>query len=319
VQVIFFVDTVGAATAPTLPPQTFFAPMSEGVPPGLDLSVGYATIVSGTSGEGPVLRNKVAADTLTDRPVKATDLENIYDLFSKSALKLRPNAPCFGSRIRDDGSVGPYSWQTYSEVDARIDAFAAGLWKLDLVPLTPDGYRFLGLYCKNSRDWMVAAEACFKTGVVIVPMYDTLGPETVQYIQGQTGCQSVICTAAELKNLLPPRSCPFKDVIVIGPLDESTKARCTAAGMRVHRFAELESFGAPDNAVLVKIAPPKYDDIALFCYTSGTTGDPKGAMISHGNVLSALAMADHPAFTVFRFDPSTPQEVHLSYLPVMQQ
>ena len=163
---------------------------------------------------------------------------------------------------------------------------------------------------------MIAAEACFKTGVVIVPMYDTLGAGVVAYIQGQTGCQTVVCTEAELKNLLPPNACPFKDVVVSGPLDDKLKARCHAAGMRVHRFGELEAFGATDKAAVHKVEPPGYDDIALLCYTSGTTGDPKGAMISHGNVLSALAMADHPEFTVFNFDPSTPQEVRLPSCPV---
>ena len=49
-----------------------------------------------------------------------------------------------------------------------------------LKPPTPgpdanQGLRFLCLYCKNSPEWMLAAEACYRTGVVVVPMYDTLG------------------------------------------------------------------------------------------------------------------------------------------------
>ena len=130
--------------------------MSE-APAGLDLTNGYLKVVGGAPGEGPVMRNARAVDELTGRPITAKDMNNIYDLFAMSGLKMRPNAPCFGSRIREDGSVGPYSWQTYSEVAARIDAFAAGMWKLELVPKTADGFRFIGLYCKNSRDWMIAS------------------------------------------------------------------------------------------------------------------------------------------------------------------
>ena len=48
---------------------------------------------------------------------------------------------------------------------------------------------------KNSPEWMVAAEACYRTGVCIVPMYDTLGPDTVGYIQRQTGMGTAICSA----------------------------------------------------------------------------------------------------------------------------
>lgn len=282
----------------------------------LDHSLGYACVVGNAAGEGPVLRNKVASDRLTDRPLRTPDVDNIYELFSKSGLQLRPHAPCFGSRVREDGKVGAYSWQTYTEVSSRIDSLAAALWKLDLVPQTPDRYRFLALYCKNSRDWMIAAEACFKTGVVVVPMYDTLGASVVSYIQGQTGCQTVVCTAAEVPKLLPPNSCPFKDVIVSGPLAETLKAQCNTVGLRVHRLAELEAFGAADKAILRKLPSPAYEDIALLCYTSGTTGDPKGAMISHGNVLAALGMSDNPEFPVFNFEVSKPQEIHLSYLPL---
>ena len=47
-----------------------------------------------------------------------------------------PTAPCMGQRVRDDGTVGPYQWQTYSQVASRVDAVAAGLFKLDLVRRT---------------------------------------------------------------------------------------------------------------------------------------------------------------------------------------
>ena len=123
-------------------------------------------------------------------------------------------------------------------------------------------------------------------------------------------------TQAELANLLPPNQSPFRDVIVTGPLGEEAAQRCRAVGLRVHRFAELEALGNKELAILEQVPPPGYDDIALLCYTSGTTGDPKGAMLSNGNVLSALAMANHPEFTVFKFSPDSPQEVHLSYLPL---
>ena len=97
------------------------------------------------------------------------------------------------------GRVGPFEWQTYTEVQARVEAFAAGMWKLALVPMAPDGRRFMGFFMKNCRDWMVGALAAYKTGVTVVPMYDTLGPETVAYIQSQTLTTSVICTAAEMR------------------------------------------------------------------------------------------------------------------------
>ena len=259
------------------------------------------------------MRNTESVEKLTTRPLNGAHLNNIYDIFC-NGLSLRPTAPCFGTRFREDGSVGEYTWQSYEEVSKRIDAVAAALWKLDMVPPSADGKRFVGLYCKNSRDWMVLAEACFKTGVVIVPMYDTLGADVVQYIQGQTGAATVLCTAAELPNLIKKN--PFRDIIVHGPCDDALRAKARGAGLRLHDFDELEAFGAKHPAAAAGVAPPGYDDIALLCYTSGTTGDPKGAQLSHGNVLSSLAMVFHPKFGVLNFETDGPQEVHLSYLPL---
>ncbi|EOD05406.1 long-chain-fatty-acid-CoA ligase [Emiliania huxleyi CCMP1516] len=205
--------------------------------------------------------------------------------------------PCFGSRVREDGRVGSYEWQTYTQVSARVDSVAAALWHLSLVPRAGDGKRFLGFFLKNCRDWMVCALAAYKTNVVVVPMYDTLGPETVGYIQRQTTMPTVLCTATELKAPQP---------------------------------------------LLGTLAEPSPADLAYLCYTSGTTGDPKGAtltaqppaqitshtgsaMLTHGNLLAAVGMASYPSISVFSYDPGGPQEahtspqisaVHISYLPL---
>lgn len=141
---------------------------------GLALGVGYITPVAHTPGEGPVLRNKLSPHEMVSCTV--TGEQNLYDNFLHG-LKTRPTAPCFGSRVRDDGTVGDYEWQTYHTVSGRVDAMAAALWKLDLVPMAADGNRFLGFFLKNCRDWMVCALACFRTAVAVVPMYDTLGAE----------------------------------------------------------------------------------------------------------------------------------------------
>ena len=167
-----------------------------------------------------------------------------------------------------------YSWQTFTEVGKRIDAIAAGMWELDFVPLTPDGQRFVSFYLKNCRDWMILAESCYKTGVTVVPMYDTLGPDVVGFIQRQTGTATVLVTQDELRKLLKEN--PFVNVIVTGPIESSLQQECRAAGLVFHTISEVEAKGRESLGRSVPWSSPTREDLALLCYTSGTTGDPKG-------------------------------------------
>ena len=280
-------------------------------PKGLNLKICHSVAVGGAPTDGPVLRSALSPHTLHERPF-GTNFQNIYSIFEAAAAR-RPSRPCFGTRFRADGSVGPFSWQTYEEVAARVQAFAAGLWQLHVVPASADGKRFVGLYMKNSPEWMVAAEACYRTGVCIVPMYDTLGPDTVGYIQRQTGMGTAICSANELPTLL--KACPFADVIVAGPVAPALLAKCRAARIPVRTFSEVEAAGQAALPILASLPQPGPKDLALLCYTSGTTGDPKGAMLSHGNILAALSIQGFPGLPLLGADPEV-QEIHLSYLPL---
>ena len=60
-----------------------------------------------------------------------------------------------------------------------------------------------------------------------------------------------------------------------------------------------------------KHRPPQPTDVATFCYTSGTTGDPKGALITHQNLVAAVANLE-----VSDVDDFGPEDVHFSYLPL---
>ena len=91
---------------------------------GLDTSVGFSHVVGSSPGDGPVLRNALSPHALVACRADA-DYRNMYHMFARGGLARRPDAPCFGSRLRPDGSVGPFEWQTYAQVSARIDAIAA--------------------------------------------------------------------------------------------------------------------------------------------------------------------------------------------------
>jgi len=278
------------------------------------LSARYARAVGAAATDSVVMRSAAIEELITRDPCLPPNA-SLYDCFAQG-LRLRPTAPCMGTRFRADGTVGAYTWQTYEEVSARIDAIAAALWKHDLVPKGRGGHRFLGMYCKNSRDWMVAAEACYRTGVVVVPMYDTLGAETVAYIQGQTQMATVFCSQDELPKL--SERCPFAHVIVSGFVSDANGARARGAALPLVRMGALEEVGRAERALLERLPKPGSNDLAMLCYTSGTTGDPKGAMLLHGNIVSVTSanMDLRTGAGLIDPDPSLPQQWHLSYLPL---
>ena len=250
------------------------------------------SVAVGKKGEGPIVRNAESAHQLLEGTADGR-CRNLHDCFLHG-VSLRPTAPCFGSRVRENGKVSTYEWQTYQQIRSRVDHVACGIWKHDLVPMSSDGKRFFGFFLKNCRDWCVTSLACYKTGVVVVPMYDTLGPETVEYIQGQTTTTTVLCSAAELPSLI--KKCPFQTVVVTGfvPKDLLQKAR-SCPNFKLLVYSQLEAVGKANVSILPSLPSAKPDDLALLCYTSGTTGDPKGAMLSHKNILSAIGNAATPS------------------------
>ncbi|KAJ1638838.1 hypothetical protein T492DRAFT_857748, partial [Pavlovales sp. CCMP2436] len=246
---------------------------------------GYSSVVGGKPDEGPVLRRAGFEAKLVDR-VEGAEL--ISDVFQLGIARVGPDSPCFGTRFRDDGSIGPFRWQTYAQVAQRIAHFQLGLLSMQLVPPAPssDTLRALGFYARNSAEWVIGALACYRIGIVVVPMYDTLGPDTVKFIAEQTGTSAILCYASGLKTILEvgaKAGGPLRTAIVMDSLSTAQRSAAVAAGVTLHTFAEVEARGAAGLA--------RAKSLALLCYTSGTTGEPKGAMLTHKAIMSSVAGA----------------------------
>jgi long-chain acyl-CoA synthetase len=166
------------------------------------------------------------------------------------------------------------SW-TFSELDTASSTLAAELERLGLVR----GDR-ISLYAQNCAEWIIAYYAVVKIGAVANPLNSMLTAEEAAYAINDCGARAVIGSAEK-----------------IGPLQAvSHKTRlewCIAFGDDVPvgtiPFAELLAAASP--------APGQYpvdgislDDPCSICYTSGTTGHPKGALLSHRAVVMNTAM-----------------------------
>ncbi len=87
---------------------------------------------------------------------------------------------------KEDGSLGEYKFNTYEEVLVETDHFGQGVADLDLCPSINEfrdfHCRFLCIFAPNSKEWMVMEIGAMMHGLTIVPLYDTLGPESIGYV-----------------------------------------------------------------------------------------------------------------------------------------
>ena len=149
-------------------------------------------------------------------------------------------------------------------------------------------------------------------------LYETLGPQTTEYIINQTSLASVVSSAAHIPSLLRIAArCPqLKIIISVDPLKDDdaegpTKFSLLAdfaqeSGIKIYEMSEVEAIGATSS---IPINRPDPSNIATINYTSGTTGDPKGVVLTHANAVAAASVARSIC-------DITASDVLFSYLPL---
>eukprot|EP01112_Ceratiomyxa_fruticulosa_P018286 TRINITY_DN5820_c0_g1_i1.p1 TRINITY_DN5820_c0_g1~~TRINITY_DN5820_c0_g1_i1.p1 ORF type:complete len:666 (-),score=148.84 TRINITY_DN5820_c0_g1_i1:185-2182(-) len=245
-------------------------------------------------GETPVKRAAHHPALVKDLP----GISTLHESFNVAVTRY-PHRKCTGTKIRLDGTTpDAYEWSDYTKIQLRSRNFGSGLVHLNL----KRGDK-LGVFSKNREEWIIAQQGAFRQSIIIVSYYETLGRETIQYVTDHSGVRIVVCSKENLKRLFEING--IHDIIV---LDEITKDDHLAAkikGINLHEFSEIEKLGSSE---VVAEDPPHGDDLATLMYTSGTTGMPKGVMITHGNIVACLAAIEKIAEL---FDG----DVYISYLP----
>ncbi|MDI4232898.1 AMP-binding protein [Bradyrhizobium sp. Arg237L] len=219
---------------------------------------------------------------------------------------LRQRAAMHGDKLalreKDYGIWNPYSWNHYYET-AR--AVALGLLSLGIKP----GDR-VAMAGENTPEWFYADLGIQMIGAVAVGIYPTNPWVELQYIVKHSGARVVITGDQEQTDKV------FDAMTGNGGLPALEAVVCIdLKGLRHYRQAELMSFEAlcrrgrtyaaenPEaNATLDRlISQGAPDDVCILVYTSGTTGPPKGAMLTHRNLVYAaytyaetVGIADKP-------------------------
>ncbi|KAL1342688.1 hypothetical protein HN51_029203 [Arachis hypogaea] len=210
-----------------------------------------------------------------------------------------------GTRVRVDGTVGEYKWMTFGEAGAARSAIGSGLIHYGIQKGS-----CIGLYFINRPEWLIVDHACSAYSYISVPLYDTLGPDAVKYIVHHAVVQVVFCVPQTLNLLLSYLSeiPTIRLIVVVGGMDDQIPSIPSSSAVKVITYSQLFTQGSSN---IQPFCPPKPNDVATICYTSGTTGTPKGAVLSHGNFIASVAGSTCTSNEVFG-----PSDTFLSYLPL---
>uniref|UniRef100_A0A7N6BSA5 Long-chain-fatty-acid--CoA ligase n=1 Tax=Anabas testudineus TaxID=64144 RepID=A0A7N6BSA5_ANATE len=209
------------------------------------------------------------------------DATTMYEVFQRG-LRISGDGPCLGSRLPNQ----PYKWISYKEVMARAEHLGSGLLHQGC---KPNPNQFIGVFAQNRPEWIISELACYTYSMVVVPLYDTLGPDAIRFIINTADISTVICDKVEkaqvlLENVERKETPGLKRIILMDAFDSALEER--GRSCNIHVQAIQEALGRDHHR---KPIPPAPDDLSIVCFTSGTTGNPKGVMLSHGNVIADFA------------------------------
>uniref|UniRef100_I3MBI6 Long-chain-fatty-acid--CoA ligase n=1 Tax=Ictidomys tridecemlineatus TaxID=43179 RepID=I3MBI6_ICTTR len=208
------------------------------------------------------------------------DARTMYQVFRRG-LSISGNGPCLGFRKPKQ----PYQWLSYQEVANRAEFLGSGLLQHNCKASTD---QFIGVFAQNRPEWIIAELACYTYSMVVVPLYDTLGPGAIRYIINTADISTVIVDKPQKAVLLlehvERKDTPgLKLIILMEPFEEALKERGQKCGVVIKPMQAVEDCGQANHHAPM---PPQPDDLSIVCFTSGTTGNPKGAMLTHGNVVA---------------------------------
>ncbi|XP_041850751.1 long-chain-fatty-acid--CoA ligase 3a [Melanotaenia boesemani] len=266
--------------------------------------------------EGPYRAVRATKRLVTSLHPGVDTLDKMFEY----AARRFPHRDCLGTREviseederQSNGKVfkkvvlGEYRWLSYKEAHTAATQLGSGLTSLGQRPKTN-----IAIFCETRAEWLISAQACFIYNYPLVTLYSTLGGPAIAHGLNEAQVTHIITSKelleTRLKAILPevPR---LQHIIVVDKTPSTWPS--SPRGISIHNMAAVQRLGArPENATRERTQPLP-SDIAVIMYTSGSTGIPKGVMISHSNIIASIAGMTE------RIENLCEEDTYIGYLPL---
>ncbi|KAL6970932.1 Long-chain-fatty-acid--[acyl-carrier-protein] ligase AEE15, chloroplastic, variant 2 [Sarracenia purpurea var. burkii] len=243
-----------------------------------------------------------------DRVLASGEWETVPDIWRSSAEN-------FGDRV---ALVDPYhdppSTITYKQLEQEILDFSEGLRVIGVKP----GEK-LALFADNSCRWLVADQGIMAIGAINVVRGSRSSTEELLQIYNHSESVALAVDNPELFNQMEETFRSYASIRFVILLwgEKSSFTNEVLEGLAIYNYKEILVLGRESRMLLLDSHDARQhyiyeaissDDVATLVYTSGTTGNPKGVMLSHKNLL-------HQINNLSEFVPAEPADRFLSMLP----
>jgi long-chain acyl-CoA synthetase len=188
----------------------------------------------------------------------------------RERVKRTPELVAYKTFNEQHGNWRDYTW---AQIDRQVARWQAAFEK--------DGLKAgdrVAIMMRNSPEWVTCDQAALGLGMVVVPLYTQDRPDNVAYIINDAGCKALLIETPEQWQAFAPvkgQLAGLTRIIAVNPVPG-------AGDPRVRSLAEW----LPEEGGATRHLPSDANALATIVYTSGTTGRPKGVMLSHHNILS---------------------------------
>ena len=289
-------------------------------------------------GESGIYRHPKSKDGLLSIP---DNLNSLLKIFEMRVGRNHGRNKFSRNRVNENETTDNNESFTYENMKSVALKYMDFLVKNKCIePITLDSksWKFVGIYAKNCPEWAMAYIGHWYNDVTTVSIFDTLGLDGIAHILQLTKLTTLVLNGCFLDKIIKlkdeERSSNVKNLIIIPDKTGSYKAITEKYASYVEQlnFFDMEKiindtlfmeetieinmddddiFGESEQSIQNRFTPCSADSIALISFTSGSTGVPKGALISHkGLALSGYSFIESDDLQAVEY-----QERYFSYLP----